>query len=122
MPDRVRLAVDDDRSRSADVDDAELAPLEERADRELLREVGRETELLAQRHRAADDDAVDLAVGQRKLSGNEDRVDQELAAQARGVERLRVVAVNRLTDVHGALGNPMTIERATPRSESSLAR
>ena len=69
-----------DRSRPANVDHAELAPLEERADRERFREVRREPELLAQWHRAADDDAVDLAVGQRELSGNEHRVDEELAA------------------------------------------
>ncbi len=52
----------------------------------------------------ADDDAVDLAVGQRELARNEDRVDEELTAQAGGIERLRVVAVNRLTDVHRRSG------------------
>ena len=67
----------------------------------MLREVRRETELFAERHHAADDDAVDLAVGQREPARNEDCVDEELPAQAGGVQCLRVIAVNRLTNVHG---------------------
>ncbi len=106
-----------------------IAPSSRRSRKALTANVfarsAREPEIVAKRHRSADDDAVDLAVGQLKLTGSEDRVDEELTAQAGGIERLRVVAVNRLTDVHGRFGawrRFYEIELATPRRESSLAR
>ena len=99
--DLVGRAVDDDRAWPADVDRAQLAALEKAAHRELPRELRREPDLSLHRHHAADDDAVDLAVGQAELIGKEQALDEKVAAQRRGVERLHVLAVQRLADVHG---------------------
>ena len=49
---------------------------------------------------AANDDAVDLAVGQRGLLGHEQVLDQEVSAQPAGVEGSRLFAMDGLPDLH----------------------
>ena len=81
---------------------SERAETDVRLDEVVLRTLAREPDRARRGKRAAHDDPVDLAVGERELVGHEDPVDEEVAAQALGVEGADVVAVDRLADIHGA--------------------
>jgi hypothetical protein len=99
----VRRAVDDDAARFAEVDHAEFAPVEEVRGAEFL--AADEGEGLRGRRRAAENDAVDVGVGQRQFAGNKDLFDQKMAAQGFGVVMLDVFGVVPVTHVefHGGV-------------------
>jgi hypothetical protein len=86
---------------AADVDQAQLAALQEEVGAGVLAQLGREADSLCDRLDAAHDDPVDLAVGQRRLVGLEQVLHHEVAAQAGGVQAAGVLAVDGLADFHG---------------------
>jgi hypothetical protein len=81
------LAVGHHQGGAADVDQAQFAALQEEVGAGVAAQLGREAHRLRHRHDAAHDDAVDLAVGQRGPVGLEQVLDQEMPAQAGGVQR-----------------------------------
>lgn len=101
MADLVFAAIHDDQARSADIDEAELAALEEVADAEGLAQLGREGEGAMDRHDATEHDAIDVAVGHGQAIGTEDLLHQKLTAQPLSVQLFGMIAVDTLTNLHG---------------------
>ena len=73
--------------RAADIDDPHLPALQEEVHAVGLAEPVRQPDRAGERHDAAHHDPVDLAVGHGQLARPEHLRDEELAAQALGVER-----------------------------------
>ena len=96
-----RCTVDQHFGRATDIDQAQFPPFQEVAGACMFGQRFAEGHAFAHRHDATHDDAVDLAVGQRHRVGLKHVFDQEVTAQAIGVQGTGVVAVDRLTNVHG---------------------
>ncbi|MNC19672.1 hypothetical protein D3C75_676090 [compost metagenome] len=93
--------IDHHHSGAADVDEPQLAALEEIVDAEGLAQRIREGEGALNWHDAAEHDAVDVAVGHGQPIGAEDLFHQKLTAQALSVQLPGMIAVNALTNLHG---------------------
>jgi hypothetical protein len=93
-------AVRGDPRRAADVDQPQLATLQEEVGAGVASEFRSEAHRGRHRMDAANDDAIDLAVGEGGRVGLEQVFDQKVATQALGVERAGVFAVNGLADLH----------------------
>ncbi|MNT39187.1 hypothetical protein D3C72_1754140 [compost metagenome] len=93
-------AIDHYHTGTADVDEAQLAALQEVADTEGLAQRVREAESGLYRHHATEHDAVDVAVGHGQLVRREDLFYQEFTAQALSVQLFGMIAVDTLTNLH----------------------
>ena len=93
------LAIRMDAPGAAQIDDADLAPIQEIRRADLLVRV--ELDGPRKRRCAAHHQPVDMAVGQLDLSGNEQLLDQEVAAQVGRAEMADGLRVAYLPDVDG---------------------
>jgi len=104
VADFIGLAINRNDSRAADIDNAHLA-----AFKEIRCAVGfaqiRQADNAADRNNAAEDDAIDMAVGHGDFVGYKNAFSQKLATQPFGIECLGISRITSLANInlHGVL-------------------
>ena len=96
----IAAAVDGDNARAADINNAHFASLKEITDAQLFADLIANGYRLCHRLDAADDNAVNMAIGHGVLVGGENVLNKEFAAQPLGIQPFGMVAVNALTNLH----------------------
>ena len=94
---RLRLSVDDHATIPAQVDDTQFASIEEIRRAELL--AAFQCQCLRGRYCAAENDAVNVRIGQFQFAGDKHLFDKKMAAQRLGVIPLHVFGVMGITDI-----------------------